>query len=59
MDIPGRYVDENGYVCDENGYICLASSSLDYGTIIDTPLGKCGRVYDCGCASDTIDVYVD
>lgn len=59
LDIPGRHVDENGYVCDENGYICLASDSLDKGTVIYTPLGKDGKVYDCGPGSDDIlDVYV-
>ena len=52
-------VDENGYVCDENGYICLASDSLDKGTVVYTPLGKDGKVYDCGPGSDDIlDVYV-
>ena len=59
LPIPGRYVDENGYVCDENGYICLASSSLDKGTLVDTPFGKMGKVYDCGCLNYILDVYVD
>ena len=59
LDIPGRHVDENGYVCDENDYICLASDSLDKGTVVYTPLGKDGKVYDCGPGSDDIlDVYV-
>ena len=57
--IPGRYVDYNGYVCDENDYICLASSSLDKGTVVDTPFGKMGKVYDCGCLNYILDVYVD
>lgn len=59
LKIPGRYVDKNGYVCDENNYICLSSSSLKKGTIIKTPFGKSGKVYDTGCAYDTVDVYVD
>ena len=58
LNIPGRHNDSDGYVCDENGYICLASSSLDYGTVISTPLGKQGKIYDSGCAYNTIDVYV-
>ena len=58
LQIPGRYVDESGYVCDENGYICLASSELGWGTVIDTPFGKSGCVYDSGCDSGTLDVYV-
>lgn len=59
LTIPGRYVDYNGYVCDENDYICLASSSLDKGTVVDTPFGKMGKVYDCGCPTYILDVYVD
>lgn len=59
LDIPGRHVDSDGYICDENDYICLASDSLDRGTIVDTPLGKFGKVYDCGTgADDILDVYV-
>lgn len=58
LQIEGRHVDENGFVCDGNGYICVASGSLSWGTIVDTPFGKQGRVYDSGCAYDVIDVYV-
>ena len=59
LRIPGRHVDDNGYVCDGNNYICLASSTLPYGTVINTPFGKQGKIYDTGCAADTVDVYVD
>lgn len=59
LRIPGRHVDSNGYVCDENDYICLASSSLSKGTVVSTPFGKSGKVYDSGCASNTLDVYTD
>ena len=59
LDIPGRHVDENGYICDENEFICLASGSLEKGTIVETPFGKKGKVYDCGCAADTLDVYTN
>lgn len=59
LSIPGRHVDENGYICDKDDYICIASSVLKKGTVIDTPFGKKGKVYDCGCASDTVDVYTD
>lgn len=57
LNIPGRYTDSNGYVCDENDYICLASSELSNGTILSTPFGKDGKIYDCGCPYGTIDVY--
>lgn len=58
LNIPGRHNDDNGYICDENDYICLASSSLTMGTVIDTPFGNQGKIYDSGCAEDVIDVYV-
>ena len=58
LNIPGRYTDETGFVCDGNGYICLASSDLGYGTIVSTPFGRIGCVYDSGCPSGTLDVYV-
>ena len=59
LNIPGRHVDENGYVCDGDGYICLASSVLAKGTVVNTPFGKPGKVYDSGCAADTLDVYTN
>lgn len=59
LSIPGRHVDENGFICDENNRICLASEDLAYGTVVATPFGKEGCVYDCGCDYGTLDVYVD
>ena len=60
LDIPGRHTDYNGYVCDENDYICLASDFLPKGTVVSTPFGKPGKVYDCGCGDNiTLDVYVN
>jgi hypothetical protein len=59
LDIPGRYTDSEGWVRDGNGYICLASSTLPFGTIIDTPFGSNGKIYDAGCAAGTIDVYTN
>ena len=59
LNIPGRHVDSNGYVCDANGYICLASGSLSKGTVVQTPFGKMGKVYDSGCAANTLDVYTN
>lgn len=59
LNIPGRHADNSGYICDENNYICLSSSTLSKGTVINTPFGKNGKVYDSGCASDTVDVYVN
>ena len=58
LKIPGRHVDDRGLVCDENGYICVASSDYSKGTIVETSLGT-GKVYDCGCASGTIDIYTN
>lgn len=59
LNISGRHVDENGFVCDGEGYICLSSSTLSKGTVIGTPFGKNGKVYDSGCAVGTIDVYTN
>ena len=59
LNIPGRHSDSNGYICDENNYICLASAVLSKGTVVKTPLGKYGKVYDDGCSSDVLDVYVN
>lgn len=59
LGIPGRSEDENGYICDENDYICIASSDLSKGTVIDTPFGKQGKIYDCGCSHGVLDVYVN
>lgn len=58
LNIPGRHVAEDGTIRDADGYICVASSDLPWGTIVETSLGT-GKVYDCGCASGTIDVYTD
>lgn len=59
LNIPGRHVGGGGYIMDNNGYICLASSLLSKGTVVLTPFGAEGKVYDSGCAANTLDVYVD
>lgn len=58
LNIPGRHVADDGTVRDGEGYICVASdyNYLPYGTILLTSLGP-ARVYDCGCAYGTIDIY--
>ena len=58
LDIPGRYTDDQGYVRDGDGYVCLASDDLEQGTVVETPFGSEGKVYDSGCDSGTLDVYV-
>lgn len=58
LDIPGRYVDENGLVRDGDGYICVAASDLAYGSTVETSLGT-GKVYDTGCAEGVTDIYTD
>jgi len=59
LNIPGRHVDDNGYVCDGDGYICLASSTLSKGCVVSTPFGKQGKIYDSGCDAGTLDTYVN
>lgn len=56
LNIPGRWSDVY-FVRDGDGCICLASSDFPWGTYLPTPWGQ-GRVYDSGCASGTLDVYV-
>lgn len=58
LNIPGRHVNEEGFVCDMDGYICVASSTYSKGTVIETSRGM-GKVYDCGCAPGIIDLYTD
>lgn len=59
LKIPGRHVNELGLVCDKNGYVCIASDDLPFGTVIDTPLGIKGKVYDCGPGIGIADIYCD
>lgn len=61
LRIPGRHVNSNGFVADSNGYIVLASSySIPKGTVINTPFGAKGKVYDrcASCSPNWYDVYV-
>lgn len=57
--IPGRWTDSDGYVCDENGYVCLASTSAERYSVVETPFGRTGKVYDTGCDYGVMDVYVN
>ena len=54
----GRHTDGEGYVRDADGYIAVASSDHEVGTVLDTPFGD-AKVYDTGCPSGTVDVYVN
>lgn len=57
LNIPGRHVDEDGFVRDENGNLCIAARDLDKGTEVDTPFGK-AVVYDY-CPNGNLDLYTD
>lgn len=61
LNIPGRHVDSRGYVADKDGYIVLASNkNIPRGTVINTPFGAKGKVYDrcAGCTVNWYDVYI-
>ena len=60
LNIPGRHVADDGTIRDEDGYICVAANSeyLAKGSILITSLGP-AKVYDSGCASGIIDIYVN
>lgn len=57
LNIPGRHVNADGYVVDGEGYIVLANNA-PIGTIIETPFGAKGKVYDRGTYGNHFDVYV-
>ena len=57
LNIPGRHVDEDGFVRDESGNLCIESRDLDNGTEVDTPFGK-AVVYDY-CPNGNLDIYTD
>lgn len=57
LRIPGRHVNADGYVADGDGYIVLANNA-PLGTIIDTPFGYKGKVYDRGTVGNHFDVYI-
>lgn len=57
LSIPGRHVNADGYVADGDGYIVLANSAPK-GTIINTPFGYQGKVYDRGTVGNHYDVYI-
>ncbi len=60
LNIPGRHVAEDGTIRDGDGYICVAANTsyMKKGTTLMTSLGP-AKVYDCGCAYGTIDIYVN
>jgi hypothetical protein len=60
LKIPGRHVAADGTIRDKDNYICVAADPkyLAKGSIVETSLGM-AKVYDCGCAYGTIDVYVN
>ena len=60
LKIPGRHVNDEGYVCDEDGNICLASTELPKGTVVKVPFGDgIGVVYDeCVASGRILDVYI-
>lgn len=57
LRIPGRHVNKDGLICDKDGYICVAVDFLPKGSIVNTPLGIKGKVYDCGAGCNNIDIY--
>lgn len=59
LNIPGRHLNEYGLVVDENEYVVVAGDDLEKGTIIDTPIGIQGIVYDAGSGGGNLDIYCD
>lgn len=59
LNIPGRHLNEHGLVVDENEYVVIASDDLAHGTVVDTPVGIQGIVYDEGSGNGNLDIYCD
>ncbi len=57
LQIPGRHLNTDGYVSDGDGYIVLAGSAPK-GTVVDTPFGYQGKIYDRGTVGNHLDVYI-
>ena len=57
--VQGKHVNEDQFVCDGDGYVILASVDLPPYTVVETPFGYMGKVYDTGCPSGVLDVYTD
>lgn len=57
LEIPGRHVNDDGYVSDSDGYIVLAGDAPK-GTVFETPFGHPGKIYDRGTFGTHLDVYV-
>lgn len=57
--VQDKHVNEDQFVCDRDGYIILASADLPPYTIVETPFGYMGKVYDTGCPSGVLDVYTN
>jgi len=60
LKIPGRHAADDGTIRDQDGYIVVAADPgfLAKGTVLITSLGP-AKVYDCGCAYGTVDIYVN
>lgn len=59
LNIPGRHTS-GGFVRDGSGYIVLAANSgIAHGTVVNTPFGSPGKVYDtcASCHAGWLDVY--
>lgn len=59
LNIPGRHLNEYGLVVDKNEYVVIASDDLPHGTVVDTPVGIQGIVYDEGSGNGNLDIYCD
>ena len=56
LRIPGRHVSADGFVCDGDGYIVVANDRPK-GSVVPTPFGRDGKVYDRGTYGNHIDIY--
>lgn len=57
LDIPGRHVNDAGFVCDSDGFI-VAATAYGHGTTGDSPWGA-WKSYDTGVSGNTVDLYTN
>ncbi|MCT1795734.1 G5 domain-containing protein [Helcococcus kunzii] len=56
LRIPGRHINAGGFVADSDGYIVLANDG-PLGSVVSTPFGYMGKIYDRGTYGNHYDVY--
>lgn len=58
LDIPGRHLNDEGYIVDGDGNLCISSDDFPKGTVLEVPFSTgIGVVYDTGSGKGNLDLY--